>query len=151
MRATIAGVAALYLASLSLSGVAIAESYLCVPDQASAFVYDEPSNRWRPQVLSPMVNKYLVKASPDPTYAWLVISVGGEIPLAWCKDDFTSKDGLAPKDSLVCHGFSDFRMNKKTNRFLAVYSMGYWLEDERSKYFDKNQKPMMEIGRCSAL
>ena len=56
--------------------------------------------------------------------AWEIKRVGESIPIALCKKDFNEFGTLH-----CTSGSSDFRMSKKTLRFLHAYLAGYWAVD----------------------
>lgn len=140
---------ALALGALLLSSsVAAADSYLCVADMAAGFSFEKTARNWKSSTLIPK-GKYIVSRSTRKGFTWEVKEVGDKDASILCKDDFSEKGAL------VCDGFTQFRMNRTSGRFLAVYVIGYWTDDKNAKegelFREGADTPHMEIGKCSPL
>lgn len=145
------GILAACTALLSLTAVA-AEGYVCVANHAAGMAFDKNKKGWNATTFKP-AGKYLVtKAKPGDTITngvWVVKYVGTDGPAYSCADDFDKEYG-----TLLCRGIGEFRFNRKTNRFLSSYMLGYYSDDSvkgSTLFAEGSQNPSIEIGTCSPL
>lgn len=136
-----------------LSPVSHAEdSYLCVTEKVTGFVYDPSAGDWSPTDFN-ADRQYIVSRSRAEGVAWQVAQVGEVIPSTLCRDDFSRAGNLS------CEGSHQFKMNKANRRFLHAYLMGYWSEhssETRSTgdpylFKEGENTPFVEIGTCRPL
>jgi hypothetical protein len=119
-------------------------SYLCVADKATGFSRKSGGD-WEATEFK-ADEKYLVKRpskdnlldGDDEKNVWIVTKVGTDFPLYGCGSDFSDAG------SLVCDGFGEFFVNRKTLRFQAYYPIGYVVERA-------GNTPYLTIGKCSKL
>ena len=136
-----------------MSPVAHAEdSYLCVTEKVTGFVYDRASGNWSSTNFNDE-RQYIVSRSRAQGVAWQVAQVGEVIPSTLCRSDFTHSGNLS------CEGPHQFKMNKANRRFLHAYLMGYWSDHssetramENPFLFKEGENtPFVEIGTCRPL
>jgi hypothetical protein len=154
-----------YLAFLLLafSGSAIAESYLCIADQATAIYYNEKAKKWGRGIVTLEDNNYLVspidpkKCGADCDYKYEVKKFGRSTLMATCNEEFDTNGFL---DCYTKGG--KFNFNKVNGRYLWVHHWGYYNvlpqyrpPPETSSLFpqsdEKSDPPYLEIGKCSPL
>ena len=127
----------------TLTGVALAEQYLCVVDKAVGFSYDKVTKEWNNTNFNAN-SKYLISEGDGSLKdaVWQITEVGNSFPSIGCKRDFNDYGILLCSDLI-----SDFRFNKRNGRFLHTYPIGYYNvlpgEDEGT------DTPSLEIGKCS--
>jgi hypothetical protein len=127
--------AALALAIASGSIARAQESYLCVEEQATGFLYDKARRAWQPSVLV-ADKKLVVHLDQGATRTWFVSEGGRRASSYWCPSGWLN-------DEMNCTGLAGaFWMNRKTLRFLYVYKWGY-LDG------DTTDTPNLTIGKCS--
>lgn len=127
------------------SSTAVAEKWVCIPEQATGFNYI--NGKW--QALSGKAdNKYIIRAANNEELKrhkntldskYVVMPFGSNIPLP-CRGNF--HEGV-----ITCSYFdTHIRFNRDNNRFLSVYHTGY------VDGIDTNDNsPHMTIGKCSPL
>jgi hypothetical protein len=134
------------LCALPLS-VAAADSYLCVSDMVTGFAFNKETKQW--EIARFKANeKFVVTRSKGSMFVWEVRRTGLNAPVSYCQEDFTASGYL------ICKGFDSFFMNRKTLRFLTIYTMGYWDDvfDEKTEIFKEGANtPNMKIGKCTPL
>jgi hypothetical protein len=114
------------------------ESYLCIGEQATGFIFNETNKTWSTSKLT--TRKWIIKKSETPSSKWVVLMFGTDSPVAYCKEDFNENG------SMVCDGFFDFRMNNIKLRFISAYLIGYW-----GIHAEGEDSPSIEIGKCSRI
>jgi hypothetical protein len=128
-----------------ITGIAGAQSWVCVADHATGFKYD--GNKWNAAHFK-TDEKFLVTKSDNPkTAKWVVKKVGESFPTAFCEEDFT------PSGALRCSGFEEFRFNKKNLRFMSLYAIGYVTDGIGLEALGKEGQntPALTIGTCAQL
>ena len=148
---------------LTFSGPAIAESYLCIADQATAIFYNEKAEKWGRGIVTLEDSNYLVSPVDPETcgaecdYKYEVKKFGRNTLMATCYEEFDE------------NGFMDcytkggkFNFNRVNGRYLWVHHWGYYNvlpeyqpPPESSALFpnsdEKSDPPYLEIGKCSPL
>lgn len=78
--------------------------------------------------------------------------MGNEFPDATCSQDF-NEYGV-----LTCSNMYEFRFNRNNLRFMAVYMIGYWTDNNPAipgsssfKFKEGDNDPAMQIGKCSPI
>ena len=152
-----------------------ADSYLCIPDMATGFRFNENSKKWEISKFKTDGKKYILSKSKYSPFAWEVKEMGENYPFIMCEDDFNT-DG-----DLICSHLNEFKMNNKTLRFLNAYLVGYVYYSDfepfkfelpeyaenlskeqleaykelQKNYYDMSREgkntPYIEIGKCSPL
>jgi hypothetical protein len=123
-----------------------ANSYVCTADKSVGFAFDKATRTWKPHNFI-VRGSYRVQRSTTPGVAWEV-KEGAAPASIQCRADFS------PSGSLACNGFREFRMNRNTGRFIAVYLVGYWTDDPGARgddpFVEGMDTPTMQLGRCVA-
>jgi hypothetical protein len=139
-----------YLVPL-LAGVLIslnagaADSYLCAADLTTGFSFDDAKKKWASAVFR-SEKKLVIAKSSQKAYAWEVKEVGDSRPGATCEQDFNEAGNL------FCSGIFDVRFNKRKLRFLYVYPIGYWSDDEKGGMSREGANtPALAIGKCAPI
>ena len=125
---------------------AVADSYLCMADQATGFRFDRATKTWGSASFDVSSDKYIVARSKDESYTWAVTKAGDDQPLFYCKDDIGADDQV-----LLCSVFDpSFHFDVRTLRFTAIRVHGYIVPsgDGRS---EGDAEPLIEIGKCAPL
>ncbi len=124
------------------------ESYLCVADMGTGFVFDNTRKQWRISNFK-AEGKYVVIKSTRKGYVREVKKIGETSVVAYCKNDFNEYGALS------CERLYQFRMNKNNLRYLLIYPVGYWTDNKNAPKHDPfaegEDTPRMEIGKCSPL
>lgn len=129
-------------ALMSLNSFA-ADSYLCVADITTGLSYDKSAKKWK-SVDFRSEKKLFITRVKHKSYAWEVKEAGDRFPGATCKSDFNDAGNL------FCSGVFDFRFNSKKLRFLYVYPLGYWSDDNSSGVLKEGENtPALAIGKCN--
>lgn len=122
--------------------MARAEGFICAIEKMTGF--SKKSGSWQTATFNVDDQKFVVRRSTRQTeqVKWEVVDLGRSNPIIWCKEDFNSVDNL------FCDGIGEFRMNRKTLRFLYVYPFGYF-------FFEPGEEgantPAIGIGKCSPM
>ena len=134
-----------------LPTLANAESYLCVAEYVTGFQFITAEKEWQQRNFR-ATDKYLVKPNKDESVKgkWIVSRIGEQGPFAFCEYGFTSSGALR------CDGnFGEFKMNKKSLRFLRPYIVGYWTDaipgEQDGTFVEGENTPTIGIGKCSVL
>jgi len=139
----------LILAFSSTSAAQQIEAFLCIPDKATGFKYNETSKQWEETTFK-TDHKYLITRpshqSLNINSAWVVKEFGSELVSMWCEDDF-DEFGF-----LFCKSYeAEMRFNRENSRFLYFYSLGYYNKKTSAYPEDGGGTPLVEIGTCSKL
>lgn len=131
---------------LFFATAAMAEgSYLCVAEKTTGFTYDAASKAWKSADFRSEKKIAITRAKQKP-YAWEAKEVGDSRPAAVCEQDFNEAGNL------FCSGVFDLRFNKRQLRFLYVYPIGYWSDDNHvAPSKEGANTPALAIGRCREL
>ena len=131
----------------SVAAGAVADSYLCIADQATGFKFNKSTKTWKATNFNVSDGKYLVARSKDERYARAVTKVGDKRPIAYCDDDISGDDM-----NLGCNspGLFRFRFSPKTMRFSMIYIAGY-VGPFGIGGLEGDNTPFIEIGKCSPL
>jgi len=148
---------------LTFSGPAIAASYLCIADQATAIFYNEKAEKWGRGIVTLEDNNYLVSPVDPETcgaecdYKYEVKKFGRNTLMAACYEEFDD------------NGFMDcytkggkFNFNRVNGRYLWVHHWGYYnvlpgyqpppgTSSPFPKSDETSDPPYLEIGKCSQL
>ena len=112
------------------------ESYLCVGDMSTGFLYNKATKIWETARFKE--KSYVFKKETGENsklWEWKVTGLGSDFIESYCEKGFDDTGGL------YCQGMSQtFRMDKNRLRFLKTMQGGY--EDGRGT-------PSIEIGKCS--
>ena len=137
------------------------DSYLCIPDLSTGFKYKD--GEWQTVRFNVAEEKYVLRKrkrkrkEKHPIYSdskWLIFRFGETTPAGGCDKGFDSSGLIACSYYL----YGDFRMNRGTGRYQAIYWPGYVdsqsadaanLDPEAQR--DGEDTPSMTIGRCSAI
>ena len=131
------------------------DGYFCTTDLATGFAFNKAKKQWV-TVSFHETEKFLISraslAELKLGNVWVVKKVGSNTPDFVCPADFT--DG----GYLHCKGFSEFTFNRKNNRFLSSYMIGYVTDaiegtETASALLGQegSNTPAIQIGRCSPL
>lgn len=121
------------------------DSYLCAAEKTTGFTYDAASKTWKSADFRSDKKIAITRAKQKP-YAWEAKEVGDSRPAAVCEHDFNEAGNL------FCSGVFDLRFNKRQLRFLYVYPIGYWSDDNQVAPSKEGlNTPALAIGRCRAL
>lgn len=131
------------------------DGYFCTTDHATGFAFNKAKKQWGTVSFQETEKFLITRASPAELKlgnVWVVKKVGSSSPDFVCPADFNVGGYLH------CKGFTEFMFNRKNNRFLSSYMVGYvtdavegagnasdWLGPEGSN------TPSIQIGRCSPL
>ena len=143
---------AIFLIIFSIS--CYADSYLCVAEHASGFVYDKESNMWEAASF-PVENKqYLV----SPTRADDIISKALKYdyrieervsakPIINCKN-IKSADSNEDTGLILCRGSfgASFNFDTRSGKFIRSQLTGYVINTTGTS---PEELPYIEIGNCS--
>lgn len=140
------------LLSLAATAACAADSYLCVTQMVTGFVYDKDAGEWSSASFNAN-RRYVVSRARVDGFAWEVVQVGETRPSTLCKSDFTGAGNLS------CEGSHQFKMNRTNRRFLHAYLMGYWTDRSGEPgamgnpylFKEGENTPFVEIGTCSPL
>lgn len=125
--------------------VGATDSYLCVADLTTGFAFDSAKKQWGSAMFRSEKKLVVAKAKQKP-YAWEVKEVGDNRPGATCEQDFNEAGNL------FCSGVFDLRFNSRKLRFLYVYPIGYWSDDEKGGMSREGANtPALAIGKCSVI
>jgi hypothetical protein len=135
--------------ALLVTRPASAEQYLCVPDQATGFFYDETAKEWL--VTKIKAPQFVISPSKRPDTAYDIRDIpSDDTPSGGssCRKDFNS--GMLFCD--VAWG-GTVSVNKANGRFVRSFTGAYWnvgipylgVTDENTG------TPMISIGKCTAF
>ena len=144
------GLLLFFYAVLLTAKATAGDSYLCVADMATGFIYNKTLEKWEINNLNTVDNKYRVKRSKEKEIAWEVQKIGKNIVSDFCKKDF-NKNG-----NLECEGTDSFFMNKNNLRFILIFPYGYHNANMRNHqgallFKEGDLTPFIEIGKCSSM
>jgi hypothetical protein len=121
------------------------DSYLCVTDLTTGFSFDSARSRWKSTDFR-SEKKLVVSRAKQKAYAWEAREMGDSLPGAACEKDVNEAGNL------FCSGVFDIRINTRSLRFLYVYPIGYWSDDDKTAMSKEGANtPAMAIGKCSPL
>src|SRR5690606_3924058 len=127
---------------LTLSTALAQDQYLCISEQSTGF--SPSSNKWQPASFNVDNERFVLRRKRESDTietTWLVVALGKNWPTAVCDDDFTEYGWL------YCSGLGyEWRINRKSLRFMYWYYMGYVRGEE-----DTGDTPNITIGKCAAL
>ena len=124
-------------------------SFVCAADHSVGLKFDKTTKRWKPAIFNAS-DKYLITRANEiqrkQGQRWEIRTIGSDSPSFTCKEEFTER-GI-----LTCEGFGEFVFNKKSNRFLTSYMMGYVYDgpDHPFGIEEGADTPSLTAGRCSA-
>jgi hypothetical protein len=128
----------------SVAAGAVADSYLCMADQATGFTFDKATKTWSRTNFNVSNSKYVVARSKDERYTWTVTQVGEETPIAFCKDDIRAHNQF-----LNCAvNDPSYYFNFKSLRYAATAAVASILITGTD---EGPPTPFVEIGKCSPL
>ena len=132
-------------AALMSLNAGASDSYLCVADLTTGFAFDSAKKQWGSAMFRSEKKLVVAKAQQKP-YAWEVKEVGDSRPGATCAQDFKEAGNL------FCSGVFDLRFNSRKLRFLYVYPIGYWSDDDKGgPSREGDNTPALAIGKCSVI
>src|SRR5262245_40293179 len=118
------------------------DSYLCIADQTTGFIYDKNLKSWKQTTFKAGDRYLLTRASKQGS--WILKKFGEQHAMAECGQFNTA-------GNLLCgDGGADFRMNRDNLRFLYVFPHGYWF-NKNPKVDEDGDTPYIEIGKCGGL
>ena len=115
------------------------ERYLCVAEKATGFRYNPEKKIWETANFSVENKKHLVRET-ETTFDKLEMITMGNIYRECYSIDGFDEQGYA---NFECTEYVEFKMHKKTGRYLLVYMTGYIDGDSA------DNTPFIEIGKCS--
>jgi hypothetical protein len=126
---------------------ALAESWLCIADQATGFSFNSVSKKWADARFDVADRRYLIVSEDDEKYPYMVKRFGKPDSLPMLCDAF------AAETFLHCRGLAgNFRFNQKTLRYIHTYDVGYINPTPGLNDMTEGEDtPFMEIGRCSKI
>ncbi len=136
-----------------LSPVTHAEdSYLCVTEKVTGFVYDKSAGDWSTTDFN-AGRRYIVSPSNAQGSTWQVAQVGEVLTTTLCTGGFSATGNLS------CDGAHQFKMNRSNRRFLHAYLMRYWSDRNGQTrqtgdpflFKEGENTPFVEIGSCRPL
>lgn len=153
----------LALLIMTFSGSAVAQSYLCIADQATALYYNEETSKWGRGIVSLENNNYVIlpvdteSCGSDCDYRYEVKKFGRNSLMATCHEEFDANGFL---DCYTKGG--KFNFNRVNGRYLWVHHWGYYnvLPEYQppagaTSPFPQadagSDPPYLEIGRCSPI
>ena len=114
------------------------ERYLCVPDQAAGFSFDESLGRWKSVNLIAEDVKYIISRIASSKNALSIVSAGAY------NEECRSNKGFGNNNEAYFECiYGEFRFNKNTGRFIRTYTTGYI-----DGMDNKENTPAILIGRC---
>lgn len=135
-------IACLLAGLFAANGAQAADSYLCVAEKTTGFAYDVNRKAWHSADFR-SEKKFAITRSKHKSYAWEAKEVGDARPAATCEKDFNEAGNL------FCTGVFDLRFNRRQQRFLYAYPIGYWSDGVGTR--EGENTPAMAIGRCREL
>lgn len=121
------------------------DSYLCVADLTTGFSFDNARKKWVSTDFRSEKKLVIARAKHKP-YAWEVREAGDSRPGATCGQDFNEAGNL------FCSGIFDIRFNSRKLKFLYVYPIGYWSDDDKDGMSREGANtPALAIGKCSPV
>lgn len=147
MRIPIAAVAAALLCSAALA----ADGFLCVAEQAAGIAYNKATKEWAATTFRADENLLITKANTDESKRgakWMVKKIGSGGPAFFCKEDFDEAGFIQ------CDGFGRFIFNRRNNRFVSTYVMGYVHDRLGQESFlgeEGANTPAIKAGKCNPL
>ncbi len=126
---------ALGVAAVMLPGAGWAqETWVCVEEQATGFIFDKASRTWQPSVLIAQ-RRLVLQLDQGAPRTWFVTEPRRRESSYWCPSGWIN-------DEISCSGvMGQFWMNRKTRRFMYVYKWGF-LDG------DTPDTPNLTIGKC---
>jgi hypothetical protein len=124
---------------LSLTSTVYAEAYLCVGDQSTGFSFNQSTKEWSHARFNTKEAKYIL-SNGSGKWEWKKI---GEKNGIECDSSF-SEYGY-----MNCESLRKITFNKKTLRYMSIYSIGYVNIGVYGKEGEDN--PSIEIGKCSSM
>lgn len=113
------------------------ETYVCVEEQATGFIFDKARRTWQPSVLI-AERRLVLQLDQGTPRTWFVTEPRRRESSYWCPSGWIN-------DEITCAGaMGQFWMNRKTRRFMYVYKWGY-LDG------DTPDTPNLTIGTCRPL
>jgi len=87
------------------------------------FTFDRTARQWRGASFK-TDGKFVVTHSKKPSFVWEVKEIGSTYWTLICKKEFSNNG------EVHCDGLGgQFFFNRKSMRFLATYTIGYWNEE----------------------
>jgi hypothetical protein len=139
---------------LVLSKSTFADSFVCVPERANGFVYDQETKTWQVSSFSVENKSYLVSPADENNifikalkYDYEIKDVSSPKPIIHCKavkeTDSNLETGL-----ILCRGSlgASFNIDKASGRYVRSQPSGYVAKKASTETGDG---PYMEIGNCS--
>ena len=114
------------------------ELYLCVPDQATGFSFDESLHRWKSVNLVAEDVKFIIRRVASSQSA---ISIGStKSNYEECRSNIGF---VSSNETYFKCIFGEFLFNRTTGRFIRTYTAGYI-----DGHDNKENTPAILIGRC---
>ena len=127
---------------------AMANQYICIPEETSGFYYNKEVKAWLPSIMNPTGAKYLVSLKDKN-----VKEFGQEDPIyEKCFQDILAFKTLGSASVFVCEDYPQssgtFQMNLQSLKFLQTKThFDYIMEFEKKT--DTLGTPTMSIGLCT--
>jgi len=117
------------------------DRYLCVPQQAAGFSFDESLSRWKSINLVAEDVTFIISKVTSSRSALAIVSAESN------NEECRSKQGFVNTNEAYFECvFGEFRFNKSTGRFLRTYTAGY-----TDGLDNQENTPAIVIGRCSSF
>lgn len=132
------------------SSVVAGDQWLCIPDRAIGFVYNEVKQKWTEASFKVEEKRWIISESESAGYAYEVNRFGKDnldLTSLYCKEDFSEYGYLS------CDGAGELRFNRDNLRYIKTYTLGYFnvLPDVNKIADADSDTPSMEIGKCSSF
>ena len=127
-----------------------AEGYICVMDMSTGFYFE--AGVWHSTKFIP--DKKLTVRRSTQGDKWMLSELGEQTAMNSCSDDFDEAGNLYcgkefPDEAGVSRASPyDFRMNRKSLRFLLAYLEGYY---NATLGNEAENTPYVAIGKCSLM
>lgn len=139
----------LFLLSLvAISTSCFAEEWLCTTEHSAGFKFSENHKKWRSTRFTVETDKFVIAKSELEGFELEIKYQESAVVVAACKNGF-NKSGY-----LYCGGFSTFKFNKNSGRFIMTFDSGYWAISPENEFMpsdDKSESPFMNIGTCAQI
>ena len=131
--------ALLVILTLTSAPLHAGERYLCVPDQAAGFIFDQSSRRWKSVNLRSEGEKYIIKQVSFSKNALSIVSA--QASYEECRSDNGFENSNEAYFECI---FGEFKFNRITGRFIRTFTAGYI-----DGLDNKENTPAILIGRCT--
>jgi hypothetical protein len=125
---------------------ALSEQYLCVPDKATGFFYNNITKEWD-YARFRTDTRYIIAPAKDGENAYAFTKVGEKDREGYCKKDFNDSGFL------FCNTLGgEVRFNRVNGRYMMVFSYAYYNVGAPGPIQETDEDsgtPMLQIGKSS--